>query len=208
MRKLKIFLNFDKEEAWLNDMAAQGQLLINKGSATYMFTDIEPATVVVRVDYQPSMNSTDYADYLSLFSDSGWQLLHGSQKGGAKYFASFNAEPDADIFSDAPSKAQRYKRSLAAWSALALPFAVFSFVIFTTWASHGGLLQSPKDWYLTPGLWDKHGLDFVGSFVFESFFVAIRVGGPFLLVAFTVTCLLIVAYQGNLYRKAAVRERT
>ncbi len=155
------------------------------------------------------MSADDYADYLTLFSDSGWQLLTGSQKGGVQYFVSFNAEPNADIFSDAPSKAQRYRRSIAAWSALALPFAVFCFVIFTTWTSNGGLFQSPKDWYLTPRLWDKHGLDFVGSFVFETFFVALRVGGPFLLVVFTVACLVIAAYQGaytGKRQRSTVRE--
>ena len=108
MRKLKFFLDFDKEERWLNRLAAQGHLLSKAAFATYTFTEIEPGTAVVRVDYRPSMSEADYADYVTLFADSGWQHLSGSRKagahykGGAQYFASFDADPDADIFSDAP----------------------------------------------------------------------------------------------------------
>lgn len=202
MKKLKLFLNFDKEEAWLNHMAAEGFLLTNAGFITYTFKEVKPAASVVRIDYQEAMSQADYTDYLSLFADAGWQLLSGSRKGGAQYFAASNADPNADIFSDTESKAQRYKRSIAVWGALAAPFLVFSVVISITAEPGWSLFQSPKDWYLTPGLWDKQGLDFLSSFLFETVFVFFRVGGPFLLVAFTVMCLVIMAYQGTLYRKA------
>lgn len=211
MRKLKFFLDFDKEERWLNRLAAQGHLLSKAAFATYTFTEIEPGTAVVRVDYRPSMSEADYADYVTLFADSGWQHLSGSRKagahykGGAQYFASFDADPDADIFSDAHSRAGRYRLSITALSTLGFLLLLFC---VATQAAGASLLPPPHDWYQTPGLWDKHGMDFVGSFLFETVFVVLpRVGAGAILVIFTVLCLGGAVYQWALYRSRTSPRR-
>src|SRR5690625_1628438 len=68
--KMKFFRDFDKEEAWLNRMAADG-LLLTKAGLRYQFEPVTPGSAVVRVDYQPSMPQSDFDDYLTLFADSG-----------------------------------------------------------------------------------------------------------------------------------------
>ncbi len=117
IKKLKVFVDFDKEEAWLNQMAAQGHLL-SKVDFRYTFTPIQPGSTTVRLDYRPSMSRSDFNDYLKLFEDAGWQHLDGSKGGGPQYFASYSADENADIFSDAASKAQRYRRSITNRSAI------------------------------------------------------------------------------------------
>src|SRR5690625_4174860 len=111
--KMKFFRDFDKEEAWLNRMAADG-LLLTKAGLRYQFEPVAPGSAVVRVDYQPSMPQSDFDDYVTLFADSGWHHLDGSRLGGPQYFASTSTNANTEIFSDEASKAQRYRRSLIA----------------------------------------------------------------------------------------------
>lgn len=197
MKKLKFFLDFDKEESWLNQMADEGFLLTKTGVA-YRFSAIGPKSAVIKVDHRPAMSETDFADYLTLFSDAGWRHQAGTRHGGPQYFASFSGDANAEIFSDTDSRAQRYRRSIATYGLLFLPFAVLVFVL---WAQ-GNLFQAPGDWYLTPGLWDKQGAEFIGAFVFETPFVLVRAIGPLLLVAFCVYLIAVMAYQWTLFRRA------
>lgn len=197
MKKTKFFLDFDKEEAWLNQMAAEGHLLTKK-RLRYTFSPIEPGTAVVRVDYRQSMKHADFYDYVGLFADAGWQHLTGSRQGGPQYFASRTDDADADIFSDRVSKTQRYRRSIAAHGAVLLLFGVFSMTLWPLEIVSG----SPREWYLTPGLWDMQGLEFAGAFAFETIFVIGRVGIPLATPLIALYCAAIVAYQSVLYRRA------
>lgn len=196
MKKLKFFLNFDHEEAWLNRLAQAGSLISAPGPV-YRFSPIEPGTAVVRVDYRPAMSEADFTDYRTLFADAGWLHQAGTRRGGAQYFASFAGEPNADIFSDAGSRAERYRRSIAASSLLLLPFLVLVFILWT----QGNLF--PAQGYLTPGLWQKQGLDLVGALLFETPFVLLRFAGPCILLAFCVALVIAIGAQSQLLRKAS-----
>lgn len=207
MRKLKFFADFDKEEAWLNRMATEGHLPAKAGPL-YRFEPITPESAVVRVDCRPSMSRSDFDDYVNLFEDSGWRHLHGSRHGGPQYFASVTQDANADIFSDTASKAQRYRRSITTYTALLLPVLTIVFVLWQQGTIGLGAITSPKSWYLTPGLWEMEGAQFLGKFLFETIFVVFRVGGPLLLVAFCIYCTAVVAYQSFLYRKATRHEDT
>ncbi|SHN44708.1 DUF2812 domain-containing protein [Cryptosporangium aurantiacum] len=200
--RLRLFLNFDKEESWLNQMAAEGRLL-SKACVLYTFSALAPGSAaVVRVDYRSSMSRLDFADYVNLFEDSGWRHLHGSRHGGPQYFASFSADANTDIFSDANSRAQRYRRSIAAYGVLLPSFLV---TVLAGWNPEYWF-SPPRDWYFTPGLWDKHGADFIGAFLFESILVLPRVGAPFLFAAFCLYLLAVIVYQYTLFRKARISE--
>lgn len=205
MRKLKFFVNFDKEEAWLNRMATDGHLLTKVGMF-YTFAPITSDGAVVRVDYRSSMKQSDFDDYLRLFEDSGWRHLGGSRHGGPQYFASFSDDANADIFSDAGTKAQRYRRSIAAYGILLLPFFVFALALWTQGTIGSVASTAPQDWYLTPGLWDMQGAEFVRAFLFETIFVFFRIGGPLLLVGFGLYLVALMAYQYVLYRRAISRS--
>lgn len=199
MKKLKTFWNFDNEERWLGEMAAQGHL-VSRAGVRYEFSPIEPGSAVVRVDYRPAMSEEDFADYVKLFEDAGWHHCAGTRSGGGQYFASFSRDADADIFSDADSKAQRYRRSITAHTALLIPLAVITMVLWTT----GTLF--PQEWYQTPGLWEKQGAAFVGAFAFESLFVLVRVGGPLLLVAVCVYAVAAAIYQSTLLARSGAKS--
>jgi hypothetical protein len=197
MRVFKVFADFDKEERWLNRMAADGRLLVG-ASLWYTFAPVEPGRAVVRIDYRDSMKAADYADYIALFADAGWQHMAGSRHGGPHYFASFAGDADAEIFSDAASLAQRYRRSIGATAAVVTSFLVVVVVLATQ-----GWLQ-PSQIYLTPGLWEMQGWAFVRSFLFETPFALMRLA-PYLLVFACVAGAVQIAYQAFLYRRTVAR---
>lgn len=196
MKTFKTFLDFDKEEAWLNRRAAEGWLVVKTG-LFYTFAPITPGSAVVRVDYRPSMKAADFDDYRNLFWDAGWQHVAGSRWSGAQYFASFSGDADADIFSDPASKAQRYRRAIATAFALLLPFFAITIALWI----QGSL---SVELYLTPGLWEMEGWQFVRAFAFETPFALLRLAGPLLLVGVCIVCIAQIVYQWILYRQALV----
>ncbi|WP_081234712.1 DUF2812 domain-containing protein [Clavibacter tessellarius] len=198
---IRFFVDFDEEERWLDRMAAEGRLMRRRGFV-YTSTDIEPGSAVVRIDYRPSMTAADFADYVQLFADAGWRHISGSRRSGTQHFASTTADADAEIFSDARSRAERYKRALDVNAAVLLPLLVVVFVLAATEGSGVRAILRPDEWYLTPGLWEMEGWRFAGAFLFETVFVAMRVGLPLLLVVGCVVMLVTAVRQGILYRRA------
>lgn len=197
MRRFRSFLDFEKEERWLNEMAAAGWLL-HKHSLSYRFRAIEPGSAVVRVDYRDRvMSSAEFDAYRTLFADSGWQHVYGSRWGGSQYFATTADDPDADIFSDVPSRLERYRRSLATRGGMAISFLVLGFVLLNS----DDYLGWPQQWYLTPGLWQMRGAQFVEHFVFETPFALLRGLTPWLLAAFGTLMGLQLILQYRLYRR-------
>lgn len=207
MKKLKMFFDFDKEEAWLNRMAAEGNLLV-KANGIYTFAPIPPGTAVVRVDYRDTMKPADFDDYRNLFWDAGWQHVAGTRGSGAQYFASFSGDTNAQIFSDASSRAQRYRKAIGMSAITLLPLAI---IIMSLWSSGSSVLWTlftPSEWYLTPDIWDLQGWDFVRAFLFETPFVVMRLGLPLLLAGATVAVAATMAYQYVLYRRSRVSVAT
>ncbi len=64
----KIFLvwNFDKEEAWLNEMAMNGWTLIDVGFCNYTFVRTEPGEYTIRMEMRPHDEA-----YNSLLEEAG-----------------------------------------------------------------------------------------------------------------------------------------
>lgn len=199
MKTFKMFVDFDKEEAWLNRKAAEGWGLVGAGFV-YTFAPIAPGSAVVRVDYRPTMSAADFDDYRNLFWDAGWRHVAGTRGSGAQYFASITRDADADIFSDPASKAQRYQRAMTMTSALLLPFFVITIALWPQ-----GLLA--PDLYITPGLWEMKGWQFVRAFAFETPFALLRVAGPILLIGACVVFAVQIVYQWVLYRRALSPSR-
>ncbi|QIS38384.1 DUF2812 domain-containing protein [Clavibacter capsici] len=204
---IRFFVDFDKEERWLDRMAAEGRLMTKRGPV-YTSTPIEPGSAVVRIDYRPRMSVADFDDYRQLFADAGWRHISGTRTSGTQHFASTAADADTEIFSDARSRALRYKRALDVHAAVLLPLLVVVFALLSMEGSGVRLILSPDEWYLTPGLWEMQGSRFVGAFLFETVFVAMRVGLPLLLVVGTALMLATAVRQGVLYRRAVAGAAT
>ncbi len=109
IRRAKWFWGWqdDKEEAWLQDMAHQGLHLKSARFGSYEFTQGEPREMVYRLDFLP--DAKNRASYLQLFQDAGWE--HVGELNGWQYWRrARRAGESEEIFTDAESKIEKYKR--------------------------------------------------------------------------------------------------
>lgn len=173
MKKYKFFNNFDNEEKWLNEMAMQGFVLVNK-SVRYEFEPGKPDNTMIRIDYRTFKHQQDFEDYRALFEDSGWIHIAGSKSSGSQYFKKAEGSINEDIFSDVDSRAARYQRISQMWLSLAACFIpIFAVLISMDYIDVAAFLN-PKSLYYTPGLWEKDGAQFWSSFLIETPFALFR----------------------------------
>ncbi|GIQ69306.1 DUF2812 domain-containing protein [Xylanibacillus composti] len=200
MRTFKFFLDFDKEEKWLEEMAQQGCQLVSK-SFGYRFRAAEPERATIRIDYRTFKRQEDFIDYCTLFEDSGWQHIAGSKSSGAQYFKKVGADPNEDIFSDQLSRAGKYKRVSRMFSQLAICYFPIFVALSTTGAIDSSVLLDPRQLYLTENLWEKSGTTFLWAFLFETPFALMR-GIVLLFLPVTILVYLYCAYKAKkLYDK-------
>jgi len=173
MIRYRFFLDYAKEEAWLNEMARQGWALtgVNFG---YHFRPTEPQDTVIRIDFRAFATQAEFVNYRTLFEDSGWQHIVGTKNTGVQYFRRLSADSSEDIFSDELSRAERYRRSGSLWLSLAVALMVILVALGASGAMDLRALLEPKRLYFTPGLWDLSGNAFWQAFWFETPFALFR----------------------------------
>jgi hypothetical protein len=100
----------EKEEQWLQKMAAEGWRLEYVAPYVYKFQRSTPEDVVYRLDYKLTLDK-DYAEYLNLFRDSGWQLF--ATFSNWHYFR-INPQNNEipEIYNSGRAKAEKYRRLL------------------------------------------------------------------------------------------------
>ena len=130
MQKKKITKLFfawqdEKEQVWLEQMAAHGWVLDEVGLIRYTFCKQEPQQIRYRLDYQ-EIKGNDLLEYLSLFTDAGWE--YKGRMNNWFYFAAKDPET-GEIYTDTQSKIEKYKRVLRTLLIACFPvtYSLFSF---------------------------------------------------------------------------------
>lgn len=190
MKKYKYFINFEKEEKWLMEMAKQGFLLENR-SFGYRFRRVEPEEAIIKVDFRKFNNKEDFLDYCTLFEDSGWKHIVGDRKSGYQYFKSMDKRETDDIFSDSVSKAGKYYRLSKMFMDLAMGYLFIVIIMNYIGIINVDAIFNPKLLYFTPGLWEMTGIAFLAAFLFESPFA---LGRGFAWAFFPITMILYVIF--------------
>ena len=179
MKKFRIFLSLKKEEEWINSIQEEGYKLVSVNSAVPMYTFEKLSTKemfipYVRLDFrEKSMKKTNYEDYVTLFSDSGWKLIKGSRCGGAQYFQQKRPDVSRGIFSDKDSQESAKRRYVKYGYSYGFLFLLY-FYIFSRNTSWTQIINF-KSWYLTPNIWNLKGVSFWYAFLFETPFALFRV---------------------------------
>ena len=173
MRKFKFFINFHKEEKWLESMAAQGWQM-KKQSFGYVFESAIPELANIKIDYRHFKNQQHFLEYCTLFEDSGWQHIAGTKNSGNQYFKQAGDCCGEDIFSDDTSRAGRYKRLSEMMLAMFIVFFPLVIISFMQGTLGLGAFTNPRELYLTPGLWELSGSEFWSAFLFETPFALMR----------------------------------
>ncbi len=104
-------VDYEKEERWLSDMAAQGWRFVDTTGVKYTFERCEPEQVVYRI-YCSGMTN-DGENIKTMFRDYGWEYLMSVQM--HSYFrrpAEGHSAEELDLFSDAESRLSVVRRML------------------------------------------------------------------------------------------------
>ncbi len=112
-------MQYEKEEQFLTEMAAQGWRFVDTNGWVYTFERCEPEQVVYRLDYS-GLALDARSDYYAMFRDYGWEYLQDFN--GFSYFrkpAAGASKEDLEIFSDGASHLEMAKKIL---TATILPF--------------------------------------------------------------------------------------
>ena len=197
----KFFFRFEKEEAWLEAMSASGWYLISARYGFYKFQQGQQSKRVYRIDCRNITKQADLTDYISLFTDSGWISVNPTKNVGNYYFYSLADQPGKDIFSDKASRAGRYLRYAQLTGFSLVPMLPIYGALFAT-----GVFKIGNWGYLTPGLWQMTGVEFVRHFLFETPFVLLRAIGWMLPLLVVLACLFFIYRYYRLYRQELEKE--
>lgn len=189
MKKLRWFVNFEKEEKYLSEMVSNGWKLERYSIfGIYTFKKNPPQQINYRIDYRTFKNRKKHSDYIDFLDDAGWKLVSGGYHLGYHFFIPKDKSFENDaLFSDEESYRQRIN-ALVKNCLYGFLLSIIYAIVFWGSALNNSLISifDPKTWYLTPGLWEMTGWRFLFSFLFETPFVIFRSAPPFILVLISV----------------------
>lgn len=125
----KPYMDFEKEESWLNEMAAEGWEMTRYTWCRYVFTKGTPGSYLYRIQLLPKATSAEESrDYLRFLEEAGVEVVDTYQR-----WVYVRKEADGrpfDLFSDCESRMAHYKRAATLFGIVAaaqLPlFAVYA----------------------------------------------------------------------------------
>jgi len=108
----KIFVNFEKEEKWLNDMAAKGLNLTHYSPIKYSFEQGTPGEYIYRLQLLDKLPShPESMAYINFMEETGAECVATYLRW--VYFRKKAADGAFDIYSDYDSRIKHYKRVLS-----------------------------------------------------------------------------------------------
>ena len=112
---------FDEEEAWLNEMAQKGKVLVGYRLGTYEFEDCEPGAYTVRLEMLEEWpTSEEGKDYIRFVEDTGAEMVGRIMKW--VYFRKKTADGPFELHGDHASRI-RHLRSIIT---LLVPFLILN----------------------------------------------------------------------------------
>lgn len=147
MRKIvhKLFWlwNFDKEEKWLNEMAAQGLALVSVGFCRYDFEDCSPGEYEIRMEFPDrKLSWAEIAKYVEFLEETG--VEHVGTFNRWYYFRKRTADGKFRLFSDNASLIRhltRIIRFIAILCVLNLYWGCYGMLLYFQWHIYINLLS-------------------------------------------------------------------
>lgn len=138
VHKLIWVWNFDKEEKWLNEMAAKGLCLVAVGFCKYEFEDCVPGEYKICMQMlEKRVSHPESQKYMEFIEETGAEHI-GTFKNWV-YFRKKATDEDFELFSDHESKVKYLKRIIHLVALIsALNLLVGAYNVFLAFS-----LQSP-----------------------------------------------------------------
>jgi hypothetical protein len=108
----KLFINFEKEEKWLNDMSAKGLHLIDYSfPGRYLFEEGTPGEFVYRIELLENMPSNiESKAYIQFMENNGVEFVASHFRW--VFFRKKATDGPFDLYSDYESRIKHYKKVL------------------------------------------------------------------------------------------------
>lgn len=145
--KYRYYMDYEKEEQWVNDMALQGWHLKQFKFIRFTFVKGEPGAYIYRNELLKGLASKEEYDYMEFLKESGIEVINKS--GVWAYFRKKSSDGPFEIYTDTASKVLYLNRILSLFIFLFLInlLAGISNLILSRNGSDYGLISS------TIGLW-------------------------------------------------------
>ena len=107
-------MNYEKEEKWLNNIAAKGLAMTAYTFCRYTFEDCIPGEFIYRIEYlKHNINQPESIQYIRFMAENG--VEHVDTHFRWVYFRKKSTNGDFKIYSDFTSQIQHYKRISNIW---------------------------------------------------------------------------------------------
>jgi hypothetical protein len=130
----KAFIDFEKEENWLNEMAAKGMAMTHYNFCCYTFEDCVPGEYFYRIELlERGANHHESARYICFLEENG--IEHIATDSSWIYFRKKAAAGAFELYNDLDSRIKHYSRI----ARLLFGIGVLEFLLIST--QIGGLLS-------------------------------------------------------------------
>lgn len=105
----KLFMDYEKEEDYLNEMAAKGLALVDYTFGRYVFEETEKGEYIYRIELlENPVRHPESQNYIRFMEETGIEFVASIYRW--VYFRRKAAEGAFDIYTDTDSKLRHYKR--------------------------------------------------------------------------------------------------
>jgi len=135
----RLYIDYEREERWLNQQAARGRHLVRYRLGSYHFEHGEPGAWIYRIELLPAgPRSAASRDYLALLRESGVETVGSSTRW--VYLRRPAALGAFELFSDLESRIGHYRRVLGLLSLLLAVLACCAASLVVVSGGTGGLV--------------------------------------------------------------------
>lgn len=124
----KQFIDFDKEEAWLDDMAKQGLNLQRYAWGKYYFEKCKPGQYQYKVEPLGITDAKKRQEYLDFLQQSGIEVVMIHQKSRV-YLRRQATDAPFVVHTDIDGQIQRYRAARGLWAQILTPMAFTAAVL-------------------------------------------------------------------------------
>jgi len=113
----RCFIDYEREEGWLNKMSAQGLALTDYSWCRYVFAETTPHKYIYRMELLDNLaTDPESSAYIRFLEENGIEHVASFQRW--IYVRRESSQGDFDIYTDLESKLKHYKRVSALWNSL------------------------------------------------------------------------------------------
>lgn len=127
----KAFIDFDKEEQWLNEQGQKGLMLIRYDNGSYEFEDVTPAKYLYKIEIPQKENQSDYFKFLG---ELGITVV--AESSGRVYLRKNEKDGPFDLYTDFDNQIAQNKKKNIVFNVITSSQLVLGIVLMINMFQH------------------------------------------------------------------------